>query len=127
MSIPVDLAALGETLRDFDYAYLVTITEESTAHVVAVSPALADDRLTVGDLGRRSRANAAARPTVTLTWPPRAPGGYSLILDGSAEPDGDDLLISPTRAVLHRAAPERESQPGDGCASDCVEIPLAAT
>jgi hypothetical protein len=125
MSIPVDLAVLGETLRAFDYAYLVTITEGSTAHVVAVSPVVRGDKVEIDGLGRRTLSNAGERPAVTLAWPPRVPGGYSQIVDGTAETAGVGLAVSPSRAVLHRAAPEREPKEGDGCASDCVEVPLA--
>jgi hypothetical protein len=125
MSITVDLAALGETLRDFDFAYLVTITDDSSAHVVAVSPTVRDDRVAVDGLGRRTLANAAVRSAVTLTWPPREAGGYSLIVDGTAVLDGEGITVTPSRAVLHRAAPERAPKEGDGCASDCIEVQLA--
>jgi hypothetical protein len=39
---------------------------------------------------------------------------------------GDKLAVSPTRAVLHRPAPPRTTTTGNGCESDCVELPLPA-
>jgi hypothetical protein len=78
------------------------------------------DALTFG-AGRTTLANAAERPDIALLWPPFEPGGYSLIVDGSAErrtgPAGDGLSVQPSRAVLHRSAP------GSGPpVSDCVTV-----
>jgi len=36
------------------------------------------------DVGRRSTANAAARPAVSLLYPVRTDDDYSLIVDGTA-------------------------------------------
>ncbi len=129
MSIPVDLAELAEATRNHDYAYLVTVTTEANAHVVAVVPTVGEGVLDIGDLGRRSMANATTRPEVTLVWPPREVGGHSLIVDGQARataPDG--ITVTPLRAVLHRPVPRSESVPApDGaCGNDCIELPLAA-
>jgi hypothetical protein len=60
---------------------------------------------------------------VSLLWPPAEPGGYSLIVDGTAAAGVREgrLAVTPTRAVLHRPA----SAPGDarpGCSADCVPI-----
>ena len=129
MSIAVALAELAEAIEDHDYAYLVTVSGEGRAHLVAVVPVVAGGVLEVGDLGLRTMANAADRPDVTLVWPPRAAGGHSLIVDGTARlSDRDALSIAPSRAVLHRPAPA----PVDGglrgddtvCGNDCAEVPL---
>lgn len=80
----------------------------------------------VGGLGRHSLANASARPDVTLAWPPRERGGHTLIADGHAQQTATGLAVRLSRAVLHRAASEREPRAGDACASDCVEVPLTA-
>ena len=74
MSIPVDPTELARVLERFDYAYLTTVDGEGRAHVVAVSPRAGDGCLTVADLGRRSMANATARPHVTMLWPPGPTG-----------------------------------------------------
>jgi hypothetical protein len=55
----------------------------------------------------------AQHPDVTLVWPPSKPGGYTLIVDGRGELEGDALTIVPDRAVLHRPA---------GNSHDCVPI-----
>lgn len=131
MSIPVDLAELGKAVAEHDFAYLVTISADGAAHLVAVRPVVTADRVRVTGLGRSTVGNAAARPIVTLAWPPRGPDGYSLIVDGRAETDGllgedgGEVTVVPSRAVLHRSAPSPtpSDDPAD-CGSDCVEVPL---
>ena len=104
VSIQVQLDDLQRVLADFDAGYLTTVSAGSPARVkvVSVLAELADGVLTVPGPGRGSCANAAAHPDVTLVWPPRAPGGFSLIVDGAADVRGDDLLVTPTGAVLHK-------------------------
>lgn len=105
MSIPVPLDELAATLERFAAGYLLTVSADSRAHPVAVRPAVRDGLLELpGGLGRRSRENALARPDVTLLWPPVADDGYTLIVDGRAEPRGDDVVVRPATAVLHRPA-----------------------
>lgn len=137
MSIPVELAELAKTLQQYEFAYLVTIGDGGCAHVVAVSPELESDALTVAEVGRHTRANATARPGVTLVWPPRVRGDYSLIVDGTVETrplpaDGTadasaGLRVRPSRAVLHRPAPRPGTGDEAGCVSDCVELPVVPT
>lgn len=122
MSIAVELAELADTIAQYRFAYLLTVSDGGRAHVAAVQPVLADGRLRVSGLGRRTRGNAAERPDVTLVWPPADIDGYSLIVDGSAELAGELMSMAPTRAVLHRPAPApRADSP---CRSDCVELPV---
>ncbi|PRC51529.1 hypothetical protein C6A85_63615, partial [Mycobacterium sp. ITM-2017-0098] len=54
----------------------------------------------------------------TLVWPPREPGGYTLIVDGAASASGDGLSIQPTGAVLHRPATPG-TPTASGCGDDC--------
>ncbi|RTL64555.1 MAG: pyridoxamine 5'-phosphate oxidase family protein [Pseudonocardiaceae bacterium] len=128
MSIAVTTDELGRTLADFRFAYLLTIGDDARPHVTAVSPVWDGRHLRVGDLGRRTRANAGARPEVTLVWPPADPAGHSLIVDGTGVVDGSAaedgvLAVTVTRAVLHRAAAAPAPVVVDGaCAADCVEI-----
>jgi hypothetical protein len=126
MSIPVPLDDLAQTLQRYPLAYLLTVSDGERVHAVAVSAAVETDRLRVGPLGRHTRANAAERPAVTLLWPPTEPDGYSLIVDGTAEPSDDGVLVSPSRAVLHRAAAAGAASAADeaACVSDCIEVPL---
>jgi hypothetical protein len=124
MSIEVALPALAESLRAYRFAYLLTVGDDMRAHVVAVTPVLADDVLLVTEPGRRTRANLVGRGSVTLVWPPADPADHSLIVDGVGSLQGDELTVAPTRAVLHRPAPPGAvAVPGE-CASDCVELPV---
>ncbi|MCE3551479.1 pyridoxamine 5'-phosphate oxidase family protein [Pseudonocardia sp. RS11V-5] len=124
MSIAVPTDELASTVARYDFAYLLTIGDDGRPHVTAVSPVVTDTGLVVGDLGRRTRGNLAARPVVTLVWPPGSAEGYSLIVDGGSSLSGDALVVTPTRAVLHR--PAAAPDPGPGCGADCVEIPTVA-
>lgn len=108
MSVKVDLDTLADTLGDFSYAYLVTVGDDFRAHTVAIQPVLTGDAFRIGSVGNSTRRNAMAHPDVTLVWPPRETGGYTLIIDGRADTadDADDkgLRVTPTGAVLHRPA-----------------------
>lgn len=130
MSIPIDLAELAEAATRHDFAYLVTMTADCQAHLVAVQPVVEDHVVRVPGLGRKTLDNAAARPQVTLAWPPRTPGEYSLFVDGRAElPAGDaaEVVVTPSRAVLHRPAPSpTPADDPDACVSDCVELPVGS-
>lgn len=106
MSIPVDLEALPDQLARFASAYLLT-TSGTRVKAVAVAPVPEDGVLRVVGPGRGSLANADAQPSVTLLWPPTErtePADFTLLVDGTAARDGDDLLVTPTWAVLHRPA-----------------------
>lgn len=122
MSVKVDLDQLAGALTDFTFAYLVTVGDDYRAHTVAVVPALVDGTLDIGTVGGSTRRNLAKHDGVTLVWPPRDPGGYSLIVDGLAQPDDDDRLrITPSRAVLHRPAAVPPAT-ATGCLHDCVPL-----
>ncbi|RRR40068.1 hypothetical protein EHH44_21065 [Mycolicibacter terrae] len=130
MSSNVDFDRLAEKLVGYDYAYLITVDAENRPHPVPVMPTLDGDIVRIGALGgRRSRANLARSSDVTVMWPPPVPGGYTVIVDGTAEvSDAGELArvaISPSRAVLIRVAtPE---SPGETpCYSDCVDLKLTA-
>jgi hypothetical protein len=104
MSVKVDLEQLAGALADFTFAYLVTVDDGYHAHTVAVEPVLVDGVIDVGPVGGGTRKNLAQHDGVTLVWPPREPGGYSLIVDGQGRPTDDTLQVVPSRAVLHRKA-----------------------
>ena len=104
MSIPVAVDELESALADFDAGYLLT-SAEGRVKVVSAVPLLADGVLRVIGPGRGSVANAAANPVVTLLYPPRHAPGMSLLVDGTATVDGDDVVVTPTSAVLHKPAP----------------------
>lgn len=105
MSIPVPLPELAQALARYGLAYLLTAGAQGAPRALAVQPRLADGELLVAGLGQRARAHVEARPEVALIWPPLQEGGHSLIVDGQARVDGDQLRIQPLHAVLHRPAP----------------------
>ena len=123
MSIPFELERLESETRRFALApYLLTVGDDARPHAVAVAAAWEGATLAM-EVGRRSAGNAAARPQVSLLWPPNEPGGYSLIVDGTAalERGGARIAVTPTRAVLHRPAATADAAK-PGCSADCVPI-----
>lgn len=123
----VDLQALADALADYPYAYLITVDDEYRAHTVTVEPQLREATLDIGLIGGRTRNNLAKRADVTLLWPPTEPGGYSLIVDGTAEvteagAETARLTVVPTRALLHRDADSPDA--AKGCLHDCVVFSL---
>jgi hypothetical protein len=121
MSVKVDLDQLAVALADFTFAYLITVGDDHRAHTVAVDPIFTDGGLDVGPVGRSTRRNAESHRDVTLVWPPREAGGYTLIVDGAARLTDAELRIVPTGAVLHRPAKPGAST-ASGCGDDCVPI-----
>lgn len=126
MSIQVELAALAEAVTRYRFAYLLTVGDEGPPHALAVTPTVDGAVLTIEGVGRRTRDNLLARPSVTLVWPPESVDEYSLIVDGQAAATGESVQITPTRAVLHRPAPRPGPTAKGACGSDCVELPLPA-
>lgn len=122
MSVKVDLDRLADALADFAFAYLVTVGDDYRAHAVAVEPVLTDGAVDVGEIGRTTRTNTTGHGDVTLIWPPREPGGYTLIVDGTCRPTDGPLRIVPTRAVLHRKATPDSPSTNPHCLHDCVPI-----
>ncbi len=122
MSVKVDLDKLADALADFTFAYLITVGDDYRAHTVAVDPVLVDGTLDVGSIGKTTQRNVTAHSDVTVLWPPREPGGYSLIVDGTGRPADDTLQITPTRAVLHRKATPDSPKTSPDCLHDCVPL-----
>ena len=104
VSIAVDLDELPGKIAEFRWAYLLTVRDDQRPHVVAVTPAWQGQTLVV-PVGRGTAANAAARPMITLCYPPLELTGFSLVVDGEATVDDDTIIVRPTAAVLHRPAP----------------------
>ena len=114
MSIKVevdDIRAVADGQAPF--AYFISVSDDASAHMIAIRPAIGATDI-VCEVGKTSRANAVARPTVSLLWPPATPDDYSLIVDGTATVDGETVRITPTRAVRHRPAP--------GGGNDCAPV-----
>ena len=105
-------------------AYVLTVSDDGRPHAVHAAVRWEGDAL-AADVGRRSAANATARPAVSLLYAARSDADYSLIIDGDATvasgEDGPRLLVTPTKAVLHRpaAAPDPTAT---SCDADCVPL-----
>jgi hypothetical protein len=124
MSLPVPLEGLRAALAERGgSAYVLTVSDDVRPHAVHV-PVQWEGDVLVADVGKRSAANAVARPAVSLLYPVRTDGDYSLIVDGTAvvesPQDAPRLRIAPTKAVLHR--PAAVPNPAPPCGADCVPI-----
>ena len=125
MSISVALERLSaEVARLGPSPYLLTVADDGRPHAVAISASWEGDGL-VARVGKRSASNIAARPLVSLLWPPAEVGGYSLIVDAAAALRGSgeevQARLTPTRGVLHRPA-SGPPAPGSSCSADCVPL-----
>ena len=124
MSIEVDVTKLDDEMQRFGaQAYLLSVSDDATAHVAHLTFALSGDALRCG-VSRTAARNVKSRPRISVLWPPYEPGGYSMIVDGDCElssgtaADGaDELAIRPVTGVLHRPAAPAES--ADNTAEDC--------
>jgi hypothetical protein len=98
--LPGQLSAYGGS------GLLVTVNDDGRPHVVAVSVEQdAAGAALSASVGSTTRANAAARPGVTLLFAPGTGGEYTLVVDGDAvASDGESVTIRPTSALLHRVA-----------------------
>jgi hypothetical protein len=123
MSIPVAPADLQAAAARHAFAYLLTVGDHGRPHAVAVQPGWSGGDLTIAAPGRTTARNAAARPDVSLLWPPAEPGGYSLIADGRAVlADDGGIVITPSTAVLHRPAPAGHAAEPGSCGNDCLPV-----
>lgn len=102
MSVVVDLGDLSDRLRDFGRGYLLT-SSDGRVKAVSVRAAAEDGTLLVATPGRGSVANVGTNPAVTLLFPPPEEGGMTLLVDGTAAAEGDDVRVTATGAVLHKA------------------------
>lgn len=103
MSIAVTLADLEAELAQYPWGYLVTVSDDQRAHMLGVPTQFVDGVFAVS-AGRGTRANAVARPRITMLFPPASGTEYSLIVDGTAKVFDEHIEITPTNAVLHRPA-----------------------
>jgi len=107
VSVPVAIDELHEKIAEFGTdPHLITVAPGGAAHVVSVSVQIDGGRMRAS-VGRATGANVMSNPTVTLLWSDAHQGAYSLIVDGNAVTNDDgaaEVIITPTRAVLHRLA-----------------------
>ena len=127
MSIQVFLDDLEEAVgQRGSMAFVLAVGDSGAPHVVQAEVVNDAGRL-VATIRARTAANAGSRPHVTVLWPARHLADYSLIVDAVARvvstPTEAQLLLSPTRAVLHRPAPAPDPT-ASPCGSDCVPVAL---
>lgn len=128
MSVSVALEELRDEIgRQAPVCFLLTVGPDGRPHSVQLAVSWADPGQLAFHPGNKTVANAQDRPLVSLLWPPRELGGYSLIVDATvvtASGSGDganSVLVRPTRAVLHRPArPDNPEAVAHG--SDCVRV-----
>lgn len=104
MSVPVDVADVPQRLTEYDRGYLLT-SHDGLVKAVSVRAAPEDGTLLVAGPGGGSVRNVGANPRVTLLFPPLENPGMTLLVDGTATAEGEDVRITPTSAVLHKPAP----------------------
>ncbi len=124
MSIPVDLAALAETLEGFGTGYLLTSAQDQVK-AVSVTARVEDGVVVIPTSSRRSAANLAASPVATLLFPPLRERGYSLLVDGTAEAVEEGFRFVPMHAILHRPAADADEPivvPEGACGNDCKHL-----
>ena len=113
-------AAYGCTPANI-YAILAKLRRQGAQDAGAVVPSPS-----VAEVGPTTARNAAARPRVSVLYPVRTDGEYSLIVDGAAivEPGGEAprLRVTPSKVVLHRPGPSPD--PTSSCGADCVPLPV---
>jgi hypothetical protein len=111
----------------YRFAYLATVGEGRRAHLVAVHPVLDGAVFRIPVPGPTSGRNVVEEPEVTLVWPPSEVDDYSLIVDGTGAFEGNELVVTPLRAVLHRPSANPAATPSepDVCGSDCIELTLS--
>jgi hypothetical protein len=101
--------------------YVMTASPEGRPHVTYATVRWEDGRLSA-EVGARTAHNARVNPVATVLFPVRSDGDYSLIVDGTpaVEHGQQRLVLTPTRAVLHRPGPSAD--PASSCAADCVPL-----
>ena len=103
-------------------AYLLTSAPDGphTSHVIVRQDG-AILRFALDGTGRR---NAEENANVSLLWPPRDSGGYSIIVNGVLELEAENSAkVTVSKSVFHR--PGQSTREDSPCRSDC--LPLEAS
>lgn len=115
------LNTLAEAIAQYGHdAFLLTIAADGP-HAGSVTVVLEGERIGC-ELGRSAGKNIARTPNVSLFWPPPEPGGYALIVNGTAVSRGGTRAeITITKSVLHRPGP-KPADSNSPCPSDCRRL-----
>lgn len=110
VSVSVTIPELFEQLDRWGWCYLLTVSDSGRPHLIALRPTVVGHGrarwIRLATAGGSACRNATHRPGVTLLFPPsERDGGFSLVVDGEATVEGDQVDVRPTGAVLHRPAP----------------------
>jgi hypothetical protein len=105
-------------------AYLLTVAQDGS-HISNVTIELQGGCIGCS-VGVSAARNIAHQPNVSLFWPPTEPGGYALIVNGTAASENRRMgvtmaEITLTKSVLHRPGPRPDNSDGP-CASDCRRL-----
>ncbi len=121
----MSIRTLTEAISHYGHeAYLLTVAKDGP-HTSNVTIELRDGSIAC-NVGGSAAKNIAYEPNVSLFWPPTEPGGYALIVNGTAaserQPAGVTRAeITLTKSVLHRPGPKPAGS-GGPCASDCRRL-----
>jgi hypothetical protein len=119
------IRALAEAISHYGReAWLLTAAKDGP-HTSHVTIELRNGGISC-PVGASAAKNIVHQPNVSLFWPPTEPGGYALIVNGTAGgerlPTGVTMAeITLTKSVLHRAGPKPDDSDGP-CASDCRRL-----
>lgn len=133
MSIPVELRDLAAALDRVGSGYLLSTPLSGQAagrpKVVTVDPFPDGGLLRVPAPGRGTLRNVADNSHVSLAFWPAERHGLSLLVDGTAEADGEDVVVTPASAVWHRprahasgAGDAALAADDEGCRHDCAPV-----
>jgi hypothetical protein len=104
MSVKVGLADLADSVAGYTTVPMLLTTDGSSRPRASAVLVEWDGTDVVVRAGRRSVANAEARPLVSLLWP-AAPGqSHALLVDGDAvaiDTGEGTVRFQPTSAILH--------------------------
>lgn len=116
---------LSTAIEERTTVYLLTVDRSGHPHAAEVYTTGIEDtgphpHLVFRGVGSSAGENIDAGSQVSLMWPPAAPGGYTLIVNGAPQLGltPGSLEVEVTRAVLHRPGAGQESE----CGSDCIPI-----
>lgn len=108
MSIQIPLDQIEAAATDFGGTAFVLVSAAEGPPRITHSFVRFEGSELIVSIGGRAAAALAGNPSVAVLWPSTVEQSMSLIADGetvgSVEPDGGEVRIALTGAVLHRPA-----------------------